>query len=457
MPVQREALRRSKGRSGFGFFMQQGLMKTTTALSEYLDLTAAGEVTRMVTLAPNSFKRGWDLEAKKWGLPVESFVYAAGADYYNNAFAKRNYKHPPNLIVNYEAIRGHTTQEYIRKWVDGHGALIVADESIQISTYNSAQTKAAVEMAKDFEYRRILTGKPMKIGPHDYWSQLRFIGVTEGVFHAWRNTFCKMGGFKAKQVVGVRNEERLATILNEHTFTALKKDWWEGCPEKSYTTREYRLTDDLKMHYQNMHDEFVAFLRSGQLVTVDSAITKYIKLAQIQTGFIIDEDQKVHELVDPAGNPRLQLLQQVLNDETVGKVCIPYRHRYTYRLLFNNLTKYNPAAITGGMTPEAIEAEKHRFNTDPNCRIILLQTTSSKYGHTLIGGEGNDHCSTMIFFENTYSLDDRSQIEDRIHRMGQKWPCLYIDLAGTPVDARMAEALQNKEDIFQTVLKAMLS
>lgn len=57
----------------------------------------------------------------------------------------------------------------------------------------------------------------------------------------------------------------------------------------------------------------------------------------------------------------------------------------------------------------------------------------------------------MIFYENTYSLDDRSQIEDRPHRHGQNYAVSYIDLVGTPLDYDCVEALQRKEGVFQAV------
>jgi hypothetical protein len=107
------------------------------------------------------------------------------------------------------------------------------------------------------------------------------------------------------------------------------------------------------------------------------------------------------------------------------------------------------------MAPDEIEDQKRKFNNDPGCRAILLQTVASKYGHTLLGhGDDNDRCWTMYFYENTYSLDDRSQIEDRIHRRGQTSDyCGYVDSVGTPVDMAMIEALQRKENIYNAIMR----
>jgi hypothetical protein len=57
----------------------------------------------------------------------------------------------------------------------------------------------------------------------------------------------------------------------------------------------------------------------------------------------------------------------------------------------------------------------------------------------------------MIFYQNDYSLDSRYQIEDRIHRIGQKGAALYVDLVGSEMDARMVRALQHKESMYRAI------
>ena len=108
------------------------------------------------------------------------------------------------------------------------------------------------------------------------------------------------------------------------------------------------------------------------VITVEVAIAKYEKLAQIQTGFIYDEGRVAHELVDPSENPRINLLRQILDDEVTGKVCVVYRHRAMLPVLIKALAYYDPTWIKGGMKPDEVE-NKTEFNTDPACRIILLR------------------------------------------------------------------------------------
>jgi hypothetical protein len=242
----------------------------------------------------------------------------------------------------------------------------------------------------------------------------------------------------------------LAATIDKYIFRASKEDWTD-LPPKMYTSRQYKLTPELASMYRSMEDQFVLWLNENENVAVDTFITKYIKLAQIQSGFIIREDESIQELVPPESNPRFILVREIV-DESTGKVVIPYIHRYTLGLLQRALAEYNPTHISGGMVPGEIQRNKDKFNNDPECRVILVQTRAGKYGHTLLGGkELIDKCSTMVFAENSYSLDDRSQIEDRIHRHGQTESCLYVDVWGTPLDHKVTAALQAKESIAQAV------
>jgi len=275
------------------------------------------------------------------------------------------------------------------------------------------------------------------------------------MFHPFKNAFCRMGGFKMKQVLGAQNEDVLSERIDPHVFRALKTDWTD-LPPKIYTHREYDMTPEMKAMYRQMEEEFVLWLQN-ETVTVDAAITKYIKLAQIQCGFIIDEDGKTHMLVPPERNPRLRVLKEIIEDEIVGKVTVVYNNKVVFDILMEALAKYNPSYIRGQMTSEGLTEQKRIFNNDPNSRVMLLQTKAAKYGHTLLGlPERENHCSTQIFFQNTYSLDDRSQIEDRSHRYGQLGRSMaYIDLVGTPLDRNAVRALQRKEDVFQSVFSLL--
>ena len=274
-------------------------------------------------------------------------------------------------------------------WASRGYAYLAIDESIQPSRATSRlQTKAIHKLAQwsPFtgetmlcRYVRILTGRPQTQGPHDLWGQLRTIGLfRETNFYAFRGSFCVMGGWENKDVIRAKNTEALARAMEGSVFQAKKADWLPNLPRKDQTIRDYKMSEDQQAQYNQMEKQFLLEVESG-VITVEVAIAKYAKLAQIQTGFIYDEERIVHELVKPDENPRLNLLKQILEEEVAGKCCIVYRHRAVLPILIRALVDYDPAWIKGGMKPDETEEQKWRFNNDPSCRVILsaMQTQPS--------------------------------------------------------------------------------
>ncbi len=461
-PVQLEALRFGSGKRGVGYFLEMGLGKTLLALEEFERAVWSKTATRMVVVAPNSFKKGWVDEIEKHGLGLlfDAHVFVSGSKSNDKWLSTRIYPRAPILIVNYEAIRSSAVLLKIMAWMRIKPTMLVLDESIQIKTHNSLQTKAALSLAAEAILVRLLTGRPQTQGPHDLYPQLRAIGLFQSQkFWAFRNTFCAMGGWENKQVVGVKNADALARAMAPVVFQALKSDWLPDLPRKDFAIRYYEMSGEQAAQYKQMRDEFLLELESEEVVTVNVAVSKYEKLSQIQCGFILNEEGVARELVEPGSNPRLLCLLETL-ESVEGKAIVIYRHRYTFEILMQALReRWSPAQIRGGMAPDLVEHEKAAFNRNPNCRLLLGQCESTKYGHTLLGGsDARDHCSTMIFFENSYSLDTRTQVEDRIHRRGQRGEnVLYIDLAGTELDRRVVQALQKKEDLYEAVFSKLKS
>jgi SNF2 family DNA or RNA helicase len=453
--VQQAALAAGSQKAGYAYYMEMGLGKTLVAYQDFLDKVNQGKAHRMVVVCPNSFKGGWVDEATKHRLEVTTHVYNSGDDHNNRRFIRGPFDRPPVLIVNYEAIRTQHVQDYIYQFIKNRPCFIVFDESIQLKNNKSEQTQGALILSKHFNFRRVLSGKPITQGPHDLWGQMRAIGLLDGKnYYAFKTAFCRMGGYMNKKVIGAQNEDILSELVNHAIFRATKTDWTE-LPPKLYTQRKYEMTPLMRQQYRQMEQEFVLWLENGEDVTVEAALSKYVKLAQIACGFIIKEDGTVTELISPTANPRIKLIKEILEREITGKVIICYNHRYSFKILNEFFADYSPTRIQGGMSTESLRHQQDLFNKDPKCRILLAQIRAAKYGFTLLGGpEPENRCSTTIFFESTFSLDDRSQVEDRNHRHGQESSnVLYVDLFGTSLDHQVNRALQLKESIFESVFR----
>jgi len=459
--LQVEVLKAAKNKPGFAFYMDMGLGKSLTALSEFVNLVNDNKkATRMVVISPNSFKSGWAAEISKHRMNFAVHVYSASKHKAAEDFAAGRFSMPAVLIVNYDALRLAKTQALLDDFTNQRNCYLVIDESISIKNPTAKRTKAVLKFAPYFSFVRLLSGKPTTQGPADLWAQLKVIGVVNPGenYYAFRNTYCVMGGYENREVRGIKNAEGLKRRMNGSVFVAKKRDWLKTLPEKSYTTREYTLSGRAAVEYDRMEREFLAYVESkkGEIKSVEAsiALAKFTKLMQLHCGFIHDEEGEPEWIVSNNDNPRLQTLLATL-DETEGKVCITYKHRFVGEQLWKKMVErgLHPARITGGMKPHAIEEEKRLFNNEPTCRVMLLQLDASRYGHTLIGDQTKpeDACYTMLFYQNDYSLDTRSQIEDRIHRIGQKNAALYVDFVGSSMDARMIEALQFKTRLYEAL------
>jgi hypothetical protein len=455
-PVQLEAITQANGRRGFAYYMEMGLGKSLTVLTEFKAMKMCGTVERLVVICPNSFKGGWLSEISKHRTKLAAMVFESG----------KKFEPSPAidvLIINYEAVRTAKGLEAILAFTNwGKWACYLAlDESIKLKNRNSKQSQSIIgklykgEMkggiTRMFKIVRLLSGKPITQGPHDLWAQLVAIGAMSMSYYGFQAPLLparrldgqagrrrpeRGGSAGAARQGGVPGEEEglaqrpaaeallgPALLAHRGAQAPLRRDGGglpdlpQGRgglgPDRALEIREAR-PDPVRLHHQGE--------RRGR---VD-------RRARAQS-----------PAPAPAGDPRR-------GGHGQGRDRLPAQgHR---RLLVKGLRGYDDdgiAWIRGGMSTEAIAAEKQHF--ERGARVMLLQADAGKYGHTLVGTE-DDPCGTMIFFENTYSLDTRSQIEDRIHRMGTvAESCLYVDLSGSDIDERITRALARKENMFQSV------
>lgn len=445
-PVQVEALNKSYGKKGWGHWLEMRLGKTATALNEYAQYMHDFDVRYMLVLAPNKFKPDWILAAKKWGLTVPMHEFKSSDEKALVKFVKDN--RCGLVVVNYEALTYKKNVDAIMSVV-GPDTMIVADESIKLKNPSSTTFKAALSLAKECGYRRTLSGKPLTQGVHDLFGQLKFMGELDGwQFSLFKAAFCVMGGFQGKQVLGAKNEDRLKVILDACSFKARKIDWIEGFEKPDYSTRTVRLTGRQRELYDQMQRDFVACI-GKTVITADQVITRLIKQSQIASGFIIDEEGKVTNLMPVQENPRILAVKSILDDELSTKLIVFVHYRHSIGLLEQALKEYNPAVIKGGA--DDVVEQKRKFNEDESCRVLIGQIDASKYGHELIGSETSP-CVTMVFFENSYSNDARSQCEER-NQFGDKSVGLsIIDMTSTGLDEKVIFALQKKEDVAAAIL-----
>ncbi len=437
--VQSAALDKANGRRGFGYFMEMGLGKTSTAYNEFIHLMEMDEVDTMIVVCPQSLKAVWAEEAEKWEVGFDPTIWPR----------TRHQEGPKKIfLINYEALIGKGG-EYLEYLLGMNRVYLVLDESIHVKNPRAKRTRRMIGLAAMASYVRILSGAPITKSALDIWGQFRCIGELKGQNqYAFRNHFCVMGGYLGKQIVGAKNQDELSTLIDGNAFRARKKDWTD-LPETLNTTRNYVLYRDQQKQYSAMLDELVINV-NDETVTAPMVITQMMKLQQIAGGFVIDEQGDTHDIISEKKNPKLNLAEEIV-DELDSKVIIFAFYKKSIDLLAKRFP--NGVCLTGNQGKEVQAMEKRGFNNYTN-QVMIAQLTAGKYGHTLLGTKDMP-CHTTIFYENTYDMDARVQAEARNHRHGQHYPVTYIDLVGTTLDKKVIGALQRKQNLATSIIDAI--
>lgn len=434
---------------GWGHFLEMRLGKTGTALNEMAMLQRDGYARKFLVVAPSKFVGDWEKEATDRKSPVVPRVIDTVA--VRRGVLDRT--HTGAFVINFEALAQRAVADALVKWTNR--ALVVCDESIWIKNPSSLASKALLSMAKEAAGTRALSGKPMTQSPYDLWAQMRFLRQLSGVSPVvFRNAYCRMGGFQGKQIVGP-NPDALPDLhkrLQACSWFATKLEWL-GIGAPDYAERRVKMSDEQVAAYRTMERDYYLLLDDAA-VTADQVVTMLLRLQQIAAGFVRDENKNVRWLVPPGRNPRLQEVLYIMENE------IPERHKLfivaqttpSMDLLMSELQPYRPAVIRGAMSNEDVIENKRRFNEDPKCRVMVGQTKAVKYGHQLMGSRENP-CLHTLFYENTYSLDDRSQCEERNRGAGQMGQTTIIDFWSSSQDRAIARALVRKEDVFAAVMQ----
>lgn len=441
-PVQAEALRRADNRPKFGQWLEQGLGKTALDLNEFVH---QDDIDINIVLCPNSFVGDWVMAPAEWGVPWMP-TGLRGRD-------PLPFDAPYCLYaVNYERARDKHYNRELQRLMERRTCKLTIDESTAIKNPSSSTFRAVIELAKRAKMVRELNGTPLTQNVTDYYGQLRGLGQLEGMpFTVYKNRFAEKGGFMGRQIVGTRNEEELAKILDACSFRALKKDWRKDLPPKQYVPVHLEMTKRQRQHYGTMMEEFYAAVTADKEVSVDLVLTQMGKLRQISSCMLM-EDGEHWFFEEPKDNPKVRATLDIINS-CPGKVIVSHFYKPTGDMLFEILDKagFDPARIRGRMNPADTLEQKAKFNGDSKCRVLVGQQEATGRGHTLVGkGLGRDRCSTMVFFENDFSYYWRSQMEDRNYgRDEADLGSTVFDLITSPMDEIGVQILTKKKDLAQ--------
>ena len=358
------------------------------------------------------------------------------------------------LVINLEALITDNAAIILQKLYRSSKAVFLAlDESTCVKNISSKRAKEVYHYAAKSHYRRIMTGSPVTQSPLDLWGQslvLRKGILGHNSFFSFRGDYAVMdtqyfGPRPVKTVTGYKNLDRLGLLLK--TFSSqLTKEECLDLPPKIYTKLYVELTPEQEKLYSRLRDEAMLELE-GQEVEVTSVLTQLVKLHQVACGQLKIDDETYKTIP----NNRVKALLDTVEDYP-GKVIIWATYRQTLLDVVQALTEqYGPSCVAGyyGGVSLADRTEAIKRFQDPKdpLKFFVANPQSGGFGLTLT------EARLVIYYSNSFSLENRLQSEDRAHRIGQTEKVTYVDLvAKDTVDEKIIKVLREKKNVADVVM-----
>ena len=416
------------------------------------------------------------------------------------------------LIISLESFSKGEVPDEVKKYVLAHHGDIftILDESSKIKTNNpckeskkSKRTQAVLRLNR-IGQRCILTGTFMSKSPVNAYDQMNFLkdGFFPETMYAFaehyelRRSLPSVRGARItlpeKDYVAIRkrlvrykdnpamlsgaidgihsfygiSREDCYHILKNENYTPFKNmdELWKRIgdvctrvdrssaelPEtKVYKTYNVELTKEqlkLYLQLQNQH--------CTDNVTVDNGLKLYIRFQDICNGYEPIETEEVTEsghhkveLVPLKENPKLDMLEEIVEDignQQIVIWCNRTRLLYDAEARIRDLG-YSTAIYDGKIDKEEREKGYQSFS-EGKTQIMFINQASGAYGL-----DGLRKADYAIYLSNSYSVEQRAQSEDRIHRGEITHSKYIIDLTckGTCED-RITEALKLGQELIDS-------
>lgn len=349
---------------------------------------------------------------------------------------------PPHffLITNIETLRAMATRkgnrkvypiaEQIQKLCEkGEIGMIAFDEAHKAKNPTSQQGSALLTIKP--KYAIPMSGTFLINNPLDLYLPLKWTGFETHSYFQYKNHYCVLGGYHNQDIVGYKNLDELRDIISK-VMIRRTKDEVLDLPPKVHTVEYVEMGKEQKKVY----DEVKQYLREN----IDKIKISHDPLAQIirlrqATGYpgllstTVTQSAKMERMIE--------LVEEIT---AVGQKAIIYSEwEEMTKIVKQKLAKYNPAYVTGKIDLDDRMAEKNRFQTDPNCKVMLGTVGALGTGFTLTAA------SNVIFLDEPWSRAIKDQAEDRAHRIGTKGTVRVITLVTKDtIDEKIADIVQRK-------------
>ena len=438
-------------------WLDLGLGKTFTSILVARMRNRLKQVNKVVIVCPLSLIPQWETEIERFS-PEGSFqvVRIEGTISKKNKAINLFLDSDPSkltyMLVTYESLNSKYIQDNI---ADLNIDMFILDEATKIKNPKAARTKATIELCKKIPYGIELTGLAYTNNPIDLFSQFLAIDTTVYGHDIW--SF--MGHYMefsqtvfGKVLKGFKNMEELKQRAYYIAFSRMKDDCVD-LPEKTYSTRYVGLNTEQLKWYDKVVEEVrlsITKVDDSNVTLKPVTIAKMAKLQQLLSGFIYKDDKT--ELW--VGSPKYDELVDIIESSS-EQFVVWARHKAVIRKIKEVLDANNIdcQVLNNEVKPDEKQARITKFRAGKTKVVICSIDSESKgLNFTSVGSVNT------VYFENTFSVDQRWQSESRIHRIGMNGTATYVDLvtSGT-IEEGIIATVKNNLSISEYIARQGMS
>jgi hypothetical protein len=341
--------------------------------------------------------------------------------------------------------------DLLHTWADALVAeqfdCLIIDESHYVKDTKAQRTRAALKVAADVRSRRgmllLLTGTPLLNRPVELVPQLMMMGRLQDVSppprygtserdweYAFKNTYCfsEQNSYGTKYN-GARWTDLLNTRMRNSCFVRrLRRDVLDMADA-------HRVATPLSLNgaldrYWDLEKHFVSKKPESYWLELLGALRKEVGRAKVAGA--VDWVKDFLEETEEDGKKVVVWTWHVAVGDSIAKAFPGCANMREFR----------------SGSPEFM-AEMDRFNTDPECRVIVCSLNAHREGLTLVGNGHN--VTDTLFCEQPWHPGAVSQAEDRISRIGQLAQERFTTTLQVPgtVDEWLANLIAEKWETFK--------
>jgi len=420
---------------------EMGLGKTLQAIAtlEVLEQYPA------VVMCPPNLVLNWKAEYAKW-LPDRKVA---------TVLAGKGQKEFPERDTYDVLVIGYSNISYWESHLTAHRAYVL-DESHYCKTLTAKRTKSARKVVSSSPSGTpvlCLTGTPVTNRPAEYVAQLDILGKIKDFGGTWGFYRRYCAAFQDKwgqwHLEGSSNLEELNEKLRSVCYIRRTKEQvLKELPPVFHQELLLIGASSAMVDYDKAQKDIVAFLvERAKKLAIELGTSPHSAAVRARIRAESSQDLvRLSVLRRLAAKAKMESVIEwvAARTENGNKVVIAAHHRDIVDELAN---RFGGLKIQGGMSVQEVEDAKHKFQTDPKCRVITLSIQAAKTGHTLTAAQD------IIFVELPWTPADLDQTYSRLHRMGQRGSvtATYALCAGT-IDEEIYSLIASKRKVVNTAV-----